>query len=502
MQAWLCSEKERGRDSITIEGGVALPGLTDAHMHPLYFPILHAMGATTLAGMSKQEVLQTIKERHQSFADQSVPLLFLNLDTTKVQNLTAAELSFVGERDVAVIDASSHGGIASAALCKKLEERTKTNKELVGRLHRDGVFTEDYSGEALAILQESFAEEFFERTIEQHLLGSFSKGVTAIHDLLPLNLSALMAGLKLRRNWQSKGRGRFPITRFFVRPEHARSISLALNDLEKEGILTEGEWRDLVGIKLFADGSLGSRTALLAEEYSDRREYYGIEYDDTKRMEAAIRLACDLGLKSVAVHAIGDAGIEHAMFAQQIWWQATAKAGVEGTFRIEHFELPTEPLLRLVKQSGAWVVPQPNFLLDCRYKDRLGKRVEDICPHNDILRHGIPMMFGTDGIPDSMLYAIYLSTHAQNPNQRIGLLEALNASSATAAAFDKDNRGVLEENQQADLIIADAELIDRLSPGQPDISHNELETSAMVGQLEASIRCVYKSGVEVYNRQS
>ena len=145
---------------------------------------------------------------------------------------------------------------------------------------------------------------------------------------------------------------------------------------------------------------------------------------------------------------------------------------------------------------GVWVVPQPNFLLDFVYKDRLGERVKWICPHGEIVNQGVPMMLGTDGMPDSMLYAIYAATHAGEEHQRLSLPEALFASTVATGRFEGTNRGMLSEGQQADIIVADPTLINQLAAGDPDIGWNP----AKIAELEGSIRSVYKTGVQVYGR--
>ena len=120
---------------------------------------------------------------------------------------------------------------------------------------------------------------------------------------------------------------------------------------------------------------------------------------------------------------------------------------------------------------------------------------------SDISDAEVPMMFGTDGMPESMLYAIYLSTHARESCQRLALEQALHYSSESAAIFERDRKGTIEVGQKADLILADQSLFDDLKPGEADIP---LEWSAVqnkVNHLHSKIKMVLKSGQKVYDNQ-
>lgn len=63
------------------------------------------------------------------------------------------------------------------------------------------------------------------------------------------------------------------------------------------------------GIKLYADGALGSRGAALKNEYADMENEFGLLLIETDLMKKKIESALDKGF-SVAVHSIGDRGSE------------------------------------------------------------------------------------------------------------------------------------------------------------------------------------------------
>lgn len=503
VDAWLAAEaeeKKQKRGRVEHFGGVAIAGLTDAHEHPVLYATLQIMQAGSLHGVStKEAVLERLREVTNAVDDPRKPVVLLGLDTSKVSGLVADDIrSTIGERDAVIFDASFHGGVVSKEMGAKIEALAKAEgKPLAGHLSKDGSVTEEYGLKALDIAEASFSIERMERAVAEKLDTYLTQGITACHDMAVPTTNEFIAALLARRRWKTERKTGFPITRFHLRKEQMETIARQLPELEKAGLLTAEEFPELVGLKLFADGSFGSRTALLSEEYRGTGGK-GIVFDRDEVMSEAMQVAVQKGVFSVAMHAIGDSGIQRAIGAAREWIRLAEERKFEPKFRIEHFELPLplEATLAETKSIGVWVVPQPNFLLDYIYEDRLGERVRWVCPHQKILDEKIPMMFGTDGMPDSMLYAIYLATHAVEPHQRLSFSDALLASTLTAAHFEGDARGAIKEGHKADIILADPALLRKLAAGAPDVSWNPDK----IAELEGHIRSVYKDGVEVYSR--
>jgi hypothetical protein len=436
--------------------------------------------------------------------DPSKPIFLVGLDTSQVKNLTERDLSQMAPgRPVVVFDASMHGGVVSKEMGKKINVLADSAKEpLAGYLKPDGNFSEEYGLKALAVAESTYSIESIERSIDTQLEKYLNQGITSMHDLLPGTTNEFIAALLSRKKWKEKNI-EFPITRFHLRKEQIQEIGKRLPELERAGLLDQTEFSELVGLKLFADGSFGTHTAKMKEKYHDHvhgnEGGRGIFFDTIDKMNKAMKVAREHGIKTIATHAIGDEGIQRAIEVARRWIDMGEKNEFEPTFRIEHFELPlpVDQTLKDIKELGIWVVPQPNFLLDYVYKDRLGDRTRWICPHQEIVKAEIPMMFGTDGMPDSMLYAIYLATHAEEPRQRLSFLQALLASTITAAHFEGDARGEIKEGHKADIIVADPKLIHTLSSdGAKDFGYDQ----ERITEIEKMIRRVYKGGVEVASR--
>jgi predicted amidohydrolase YtcJ len=112
-------------------------------------------------------------------------------------------------------------------------------------------------------------------------------------------------------------------------------------DLMTEGGLFGASENGLVtskAIKLYMDGALGSRGALLSAPYSDQPETTGLLRSDEAATMALMKKASDANVQ-VAFHAIGDEGNQLVLN----WMEKTfADAGVKGAdkrWRIEHSQI-------------------------------------------------------------------------------------------------------------------------------------------------------------------
>ena len=210
------------------------------------------------------------------------------------------------------------------------------------------------------------------------------------------------------------------------------------------------------GIKLFADGSIGARTAALFEDYADRPGSKGDLLLDASTIAGAIRAAHDSGL-TVAVHAIGDRAIAEVL-------QAFSRIPEGESFsqgdRLEHFEIPREGDAHELARLGVRVCMQPNFvaewgLPDGMYERALGvNRARAMNPFRSVLDAGCALFFGSDGMPLSPLYGIRAALSHPREGERLDIHEAHALyTRAPAEAFGEERSGLLREGWVADLAV-------------------------------------------------
>ncbi|MHA1617129.1 MAG: amidohydrolase [Candidatus Njordarchaeales archaeon] len=212
------------------------------------------------------------------------------------------------------------------------------------------------------------------------------------------------------------------------------------------------------GVKIFADGSIGARTAALREPYHDDPSNMGILFFSEEELEEIFRKADKAGLQ-MAIHAIGDRAID-----QVIECLAKAQVSKDLRHRIEHFEIAWDEHLKKVKKLGIAISAQPNFVAEWQmpggmYEKRLGRdRWKIMNPFKKILDEGIPLGFGSDCMPLDPIYGLYGAVSHPVKTNRLSGREALYAYTYGSAfiAHQEDLRGTIEVGKIADLTILSA----------------------------------------------
>lgn len=197
--------------------------------------------------------------------------------------------------------------------------------------------------------------------------------------------------------------------------DHARSI------LDSLGIPVLG-----LGGDLNIDGSIGSRTAALREDYSDAAGERGSLY--LSSAEAAAHLAaCSLLGIQAGFHVIGDAGLDAALDALDL---AAAEVGEQKVraagHRLEHVELADADSIRRLANHSVTVSAQPGFDAawgadDGLYQQRLGSRRSGMNPFASLYAAGVPICFGTDSpvTPLRPWSSVRACLQHNNPEERI-----------------------------------------------------------------------------------
>lgn len=506
VRAWIRAEQGRlqglGQVLFTeVKGGLLIPGMIDAHAHPFIYAGLEIAGPINVSQVKTKEDLITKLQSEVGAKEKGKTLVATELATTAIRDLSAKDLDHVSkEHNVVVYDPSYHGCVVNR---KMLEEvlrfgkfyQDKARVQLRGEVNlKTGHLTEDWVYMTWELIEAEGGEEKLVELTEKEFEESLARGVTGLHDMEIGTYNELIAYLMLKRKWGEK----LPVRQVYLQPRTLKYLGSQIKDLEGRGFQLDEVIANLDGLKLYADGSFGTHTALVSAPYTDT-ERVGEEFYQVSELNKALNLARQYGLENIAVHAIGDIGIKRAVELAQRWVRMAEKGLFDPTkFRIEHFEMPTKEILEKVRDLGIWVTPQPNFLTDYVYHDRLGERVKMICPHREILNYKIPMMFGTDGMPKSALFAIWMATHAPEESQRLTFEEALLAFSLASGRYEGKDVGTLAEGQKADIIVADPKLLEQLTSQDIVEKPHEIPIGTLTAAFENNIKKVYLQGELVY----
>ena len=210
-------------------------------------------------------------------------------------------------------------------------------------------------------------------------------------------------------------------------------------------------------IKIFADGSLGARTAALKEPYSDKPETSGMILCTQKKLNKLVLKAHKAGLQ-LGVHAIGDHAIEIVLKA---FLKASREFPRENhRHRIEHCSVLNPKLIRRMKRLGLIASVQPHFIVsDFWVVDRVGNaRARWVYPFKTLIHEGLVVASGSDCPvePINPLLGVWaVVARKGSAEESLILEEALRTYTLNAAyaSFDENKKGTIEVGKFADLTI-------------------------------------------------
>jgi predicted amidohydrolase YtcJ len=291
-----------------------------------------------------------------------------------------------------------------------------------------------------------------------------SLGVTSVQDL-PGDAGDVAA-------WQLL-RDRGDMT---LRVNYRPSLSNWERARQMQASMKNDEWLRIGGVKGYADGSLGSTTALFFQPYADdpgTSGVYAAEAIPLSKLEERVLAADKAGLQ-VEIHAIGDrANAEILDVFERVAGQNGPR---DRRFRIEHAQHLRPADIPRFGALGVIASMQPYHAIDDgRWAEkRIGReRCKTTYAFRSLLDARASLAFGSDWdvAPLSPIAGIDAAVTRRTidgknpkgwfPEQRIGAEEALRAYTTTAAwaAFEAKEKGTLAPGRLADFVILSRDIL-------------------------------------------
>jgi predicted amidohydrolase YtcJ len=452
-------------EAIDSGNATILPGLTDAHGHlyglGLAIDLVDLVGTT-----SYDQVIARVKARVAGAAP-SDWVRGRGWDQNHwpdKQFPTAAPLdAAIPDHPVWLKRVDGHAGVANTAAMRAAGITRDTKDPDGGRIIRDasgnptGVFVDA----AQELIESKIPEPSFALR-KQRVLAAANRvaenGLTEMHD-------AGADGDTIRAVKELVDEGKFPIRLYTMLTDDAQLLDHFLTGAP---MIDYGGRFTVRSIKLYADGALGSRGALLLAPYSDDPGNSGLVVTKPEHMVDVAKRAIARGFQ-VCTHAIGDRGVRNVI-------ESYEAAGVkpENRFRIEHFQVVAPEDFARTVRDGIIASMQPTHATsDMPWAEtRLGpQRIKGAYAWRTVLNAGGRLALGSDFPVESVnpFFGIYSAVTRQDqkgnppggwyPDQKLTLAEAVRGftSDAAYAAFEEKSRGTIEPGKLADFTIVDGD---------------------------------------------
>ncbi len=246
--------------------------------------------------------------------------------------------------------------------------------------------------------------ELLEQAILDATRAAHEAGITGVHVMEGVDVLAALQRIRER--------GALHLRVVMMIPEDALDAAIALGIRSGFGDPT----LRIGGVKIFADGALGSQTASMLRPYDGQPGNYGVEVKTRHQLEDLVTRAASHGI-AVAVHAIGDRANRNVLDAME----AARRLGPwDLRHRIEHVQVLHPDDLPRLARLGVVASMQPiHCVQDRDVAERYwGARCRYAYAFRSLLRCGTHLAFGSDAPVETL--SVLEGIHAAVTRRRRG----------------------------------------------------------------------------------
>lgn len=475
--------KYEASNNIDAEEKFIYPGFIDPHCHFLGYGT--TLSNASLSGAKTwSEVVERLVEHEKSFPSKWAQGRGWNQNEWDVKEFPTKDLldKAFPNKPVYIVRIDGHAAIANsvAIMMAKIDEKTKVNGgELI---IKDGKLTGVLVDNAIELVRKiipELSESIKAKALQRAQENCFAVGLTSVSDA-GLELKEVLLVDSLQKSNILKMRVYAMLTPTQENFNHFLANGVYLTD-----------YLTVRSIKLYADGALGSRGALLKKPYSDAPNTKGLLVEPIEKLSAYCDLAYKAGYQ-VNTHCIGDEAVQLTldMYSKHLKTKNNLR------WRIEHSQVvdPSD----ISKYGNFSIVPSiqtTHATSDMTWADeRLGDRIKNAYAYQDLLKQNGWLPNGSDFPIENInpLYGFYAGVARKDLNgepkegfqmeNAITREQALRAMTIWAAKsnFEENSRGSLEVGKWADFVILDTDL---MNANESDLPKSKVISTFVGGEI-------------------
>lgn len=450
---------------IDLKGDTMLPGFVDSHMHL----IGHGEKLIRLdlsECREKEDVLHAVKKYSENIQDGE----WIIGEGWNENLWSQPELIYTNELDEIVPNrpvllkrVCRHALVANSLALKAASINEHTVSPQGGVIEKDELgkpngLLKDQAQELLLSVLPHNSESYLKKALREAIKDAYKLGLTGAHTE---DLNYYGGYEQTIRTFKQVIEEEKHFFRAHLLVHHE-----VVDEMKKAGeyFQSGNEWIEFGAMKIFADGALGGRTALLSHPYADDPSTSGVAIFSQEQLDELVYKAREYELP-VAVHAIGDLAFEMVLNSIE-----KHPLRGKGRDRVIHAQILREELINRAKELPLILDIQPRFLAsDFPWViDRIGKeRLGCYYAWKTLLNKGLPCAGGSDAPIEPLnpllgIHAAVTRTKVDDPNKTVyysqeclTVYEAVSLftkGSAYAACHEND-RGIIKEGYLADFTI-------------------------------------------------
>jgi predicted amidohydrolase YtcJ len=487
---------------IDAKGRLVIPGFNDAHVHfgpldPDFIELRYTTDPSLITIKVKEQIAkskpgQVIRGghwEHEMFIDRKWPSKEL-IDQVSPDNPVLLER------------ADGHSVLVNSYVLRHSGITSKTTNPFGGEIQKDPL-----TGEPTGILKDAAMdmiktgevksdrspEENRERKWQGYLLAMKEAREFGVTSLQNAGAGDFKAYELLQKEGQLTSRIDLgePLTGDTV-------VLLHYKEIEKK-YPKEGDWIRFGYLKAFADGSMGSGTALMYKPFNDNPTSSGLAMWPYEELEKMVITADKAGFQ-IGIHAIGDKANTWALNAIEKAEQINGRR--DRRDRIEHAQTLISADIPRFASLGVIASMQPTHCITDKrfYEKRVGaERCKEAYAWRSLVKNGATLAFGTDYQvePLNPMEGLYAAVTRKErlgepgdgwfPEQKLTMEEAIKyyTYGSAYAQFMDNRKGMIRKGYLADIVIVDKDL---LSIPENEIMKTRVDYTIVGGKV------VYASG--------